>query len=116
MALGSGATGKCLFIIFSFVMAGDNSIISELRILTAIELYLYAEFYSKHPCFHSSCADHPDVFTNLQNLLAMSVSQQSLDTGKQTLELVKEESIHICQVFFVFFALATVSSRKVQCV
>ena len=34
-------------------MYGDNRYIDDLRILTAMELYLNSEFYSKHPSFVS---------------------------------------------------------------
>ena len=47
----SEANGNYLFSAFSIAMWGDNRHVNDLRILTAIELYVNPEFDSQHPVF-----------------------------------------------------------------
>ena len=41
--------GNCLYSAISVGLAGNNSLIHLLRILTSLELFLNNEFYSRHP-------------------------------------------------------------------
>ena len=92
----SEATGNCLFSSVSLVLVGDNSLVQILRILTSIELFVHAKFYSQHSCFTSPLDKHAEYFSNINNLLPMSVSQQSIDTGLSKDNLVKQEAILNC--------------------
>ena len=76
-------------------MCGDNRYVDDLRILTAIELYLNSEFYSKHPSFISLISKHSKVFSSIDTILAISVSHNALDSNKTKGELVQNEAINI---------------------
>ena len=47
----SEANANCLFSALSIAMCGDNRYVNDLRILTAIELYVNPGFYSQYPIF-----------------------------------------------------------------
>ena len=101
-------------------MCGDNRYVDDLRILTAIELYLNSEFYSKHPSFISLISKHSKVFSSIDTILAISVSHNALDSNKTKRELVQNEAINICTSFkwagfLCFLGLASVCSSSVQC-
>nr|XP_047145808.1 zinc finger MYM-type protein 1-like [Hydra vulgaris]XP_047145866.1 zinc finger MYM-type protein 1-like [Hydra vulgaris] len=120
MAVKSESTGNCLFSSFSIYLCGDNSLAMDLRMLTAIDLYLNASFYSNHPSFVSLCSKYPNEFSSIDNLLAVSVSTHSIDSGKLKDDLVKEEAFHMCKDFvwsgfLCVLALSTVCSTRVQC-
>lgn len=66
----------------SLLLVGDNTLVQSLRVMVSIELFLNANFYSSHPSFSSIFAKHKDkVFTSFKNILPMSVSFESLDSG-----------------------------------
>lgn len=120
IALLSESSGNCLFSTASIAMCGDNSLSYDLRLLTAIELYLNSDFYSSHPYFVSLSAENSEVFRNIDNLLSMCVSFDSIDTGKRGKELVKEEAKYTCKnfnwsSFLCILGLTSVCSSKVQC-
>ena len=101
-------------------MCGDNRYVDDLRILTAIELYLNSEFYSKHPSFISLISKHSKVFSSIDTILAISVSHNALDSNKTKGELVQNEAINICTSFkwagfLCVLGLASVCSSSVQC-
>ena len=101
-------------------MCGDNRYVDDLRILTAIELYLNSEFYSKHPSFISLIKKHSKVFSSVDTILAISVSHSALDSNKTKGELVQNEAINIYTSFkwagfLCVLALASVCSSSVQC-
>ena len=80
-------------------MCRDNRYVDDLRILTAIELYLNSEFYSKHPSFISLIGKHSKVFSSVDTILAISVSHTALDSNKTKGELVQNEAINIMYFF-----------------
>ncbi|XP_065642782.1 uncharacterized protein LOC136074396 [Hydra vulgaris] len=47
----SQSTGNCLYSSISLVITGNNSVVNDLRLLTSIEFFLNADFYSNHPTF-----------------------------------------------------------------
>ena len=115
----SQANGNCLFSTFSIAICGDNRYVDDLRILAAIELYLNSEFYSKHPSFISLISNHSKVFSSIDTILAISVSQNALDSNKTKGELVQNEATNICTSFkwtgFLYVpGLASVCSSSVQ--
>ena len=81
----------------SIYLTGSNSLVEDLRAATAIELYLNSRFYSYDPYLVSLYQNYPNIFRCLENVLMMSVSQQSIDSNKRLSDLVKEESINICE-------------------
>ena len=97
--LRSQANGNRLFSTFSMAMCGDNRYVHDLRILTAIELYLNSEFYSKHPSFISFISKYSKFFSTVDTILAISVSHNALDSNKSKGELVQNEAIKICTSF-----------------
>ena len=80
-------------------MCGDNRYVDDLRVLTAIELYLNSEFYNKHPSFISLISKHSEVFSSIDTILATSVSHNALNSNKTKGELVQNEAISICTSF-----------------
>ena len=80
--LRSQANGNSLFSTFLTAMCGDNRYVDDLRILTAIELYLNSEFYSKHPSFTSLISQHPKGFSSIDTILATSVLYNARDSNK----------------------------------
>ena len=54
----------------SLVLVGDNSLVQTLRVLTSLELFFNANFYSHHPCFSSVVDEHSEHFGKaINNLL-----------------------------------------------
>ena len=76
----SDENGNCLFLAFSIVMSGDNRYVDDLRILASIEFHLNSEFYAKHPSSVKIMNSHSGAFTNVDILLALSVSHGALDS------------------------------------
>ena len=78
-------------------LVGDNSLVSDLQVLTSIELYLKADVYSQHTYFLSAHAKHMEkVSQSLNNLLPIPVSNRVLDFGCSGNQLVKKEAILNC--------------------
>ena len=101
-------------------MSGDNRYVDDLRILASIELYLNSEFYAKHPSFVNVMNSQPDVFNNVDTLLALSSSHSALDSGKTKIELVNEEALNICSplkwsLFLCVLSLFSVCLCFVHC-
>ena len=116
----SEANGNCLFSAFSIAMSGDSRYVNDLRILTAIELYVNHGFYSQHPAFTLLLNNNPGVFNSIDKTLAISVSQNALDTNKTKGELVQRETLNICSAyrwrgFLCVLALSSVPLSIVQC-
>ena len=81
------------------MMSGNNGCVDDLMILGSIELYLNLEFYTKHPSFVKVMNSHSGVSSNVDTLLALSISNGTLDSGKTKMELVKEEALNIFSRF-----------------
>ena len=101
-------------------MCGDNRYVDDLRILTAVELCLNSEFYSKHPSFISLINKHSKVFSSIDAIPPISVSHNALNRNKTKRELVQNEVINICSSFqwagfLCVLGLASVCSSSVQC-
>ena len=116
----SQANGNCLFSTFSIAMCGDNRYVDDLRILTAIELYLNSEFYSKHPSFISLISKHSKLFSSIDRILAIPVSHNALDSNKTKGKLVQNEAINTSTSFkwagfLCVLGFASVCSSSVQC-
>lgn len=115
------ATGNCLFSSISLRLYGDNSSNEVLRLLTAIELYLHAEHYSKHPVFVTVFSQHNDLFCSLQTLLTASVSDSAFNTDLRGEDLVRAEAVHICEsfrgwsAFLSILALSSVVGKSILC-
>ena len=64
----------------SLVLVGDSSLVQILRVLTSLELFFNANFYSHHRCFSSVVAEHSEHFgKTINNLLPKCVSMESVD-------------------------------------
>ena len=112
----SKANGNCLFSAFSIAMCGDNKYVNDLRILTAIKLYVNHGFYSQHPTFTLLLNNNPGVFNSIDTILAISVSHNALDTNKTKGELVQREASNICSTYrwCRFLCVLALSSVPVQ--
>ena len=103
----------------SLAMVGDNSLMEMLRVMVSIELFLNAPFYASHPIFVSTFSNHEGkVSTTIKNLLPMSVSLASLESGLTGEDLVRVEAISNCtekvwSSFICILALSTVVNRKI---
>ena len=103
----------------SLVQVGNNSLMELLRILTSIELFFYADFYSQHPGFSSAVEENAEYFSqSINNLLPMSVSKECLDTGCMKDDLVRQEAIFNCcdkkwSSFLCIMGLASVLNRSI---
>ena len=116
----SEANGNCLFSAFSIAMCGDKRYVNDLRILTAIELYVNPRFYSQHSTFTLLLNNNPGVFNSIDTILAVSVSHNALDTNKTKGGLAQREALNICSAyrwceFLCVIALSSVSLSTVQC-
>lgn len=60
-------------------MCGDNRYDDNLRILTAIKLYLYSGFYSEHPSFDLLIHKDSKVLSSIDTMLAISVSPNAIN-------------------------------------
>ena len=103
----------------SIYLTGTNSLVEDLRAATAIELYRIQVFIAIIPTLYLS-QNYPNIFRCPENVLMMSVSQKSIDSNKKLSDLVKEEAINICEnkiwsSFLCILALASVTSRKINC-
>ena len=101
-------------------MCGSNRYIHDVKILTAIELYLNSGFYSHYPFFISLISEHSEVFGGIDIILAISVSHHALDSKKTKEKLVQNEAIRISASFkwagfLSVLDLASVCSSSVQC-
>ena len=97
-----------------------NRYVDDLRILTSIELFLDSEFYAEHLSFVKVMNSHSGVFNNVDTLLALSISDSALDSGKTKMKLVKQEALNICSSFkwsdfLCVLALSSVCLRFVNC-
>lgn len=103
------------------VLVGNNTFVDDLRVLTSLELFLNASFYSKHPCFLAAAAEHKEEFgksKNLNNLLPLSVSEKCFDSGFSKDELVKKEAMLNCNdkewsSFLCILGLSSVINRNI---
>ena len=88
-------TGNCLYSCVSLVLVGDNSLTKPFRILTSLELFLHANFYSKHhPVSLSTFSKHKDdIYKCFNNLLLMCVPFHVVDSGLQGDDLIIMDSI-----------------------
>ena len=116
----SETSGDCLYSSASIVLVGDNTLVEELRAMTCIELFLNAEYYSKHPIFSQVFDKHSNLFSSIETLLKISVSDVSFNTGLLADNLVKHEAIHNCRQnewssFLCILGLSTVIARPICC-
>ena len=101
------------------MLVGDNSLVQTLRVLTSLELFFNANFYSHHPCFSSVVAEHSEHFgKTINNLLPKCVSMESVDTGLTKDDLVKHEAVVNCadkmwSSFLCICGLSSVLQRNI---
>ena len=90
----------------------------DLRALTSMELFLNSGYYAQHPCFVAAAEDPQLGKTNPNNLLAMSVSFESVDSGLLGSDLVRKEAILNCYdkqwcSFLTILGLSSVIQRNI---
>ena len=114
----SEASGNCLYSSTSLALLGDNSLVSDLRILTSLELFFNAEFYCNHPCFLSLFDNCNGVFSSFNSIFNMCLSISTVDKDLSSVDAVKAEAISNCcdkqwSSFLCILGLATVINRKI---
>ena len=113
----SDVTGNCLFSSVSIILVGDNSLVSQLRIATSLELFLYCEYYCKHPNILS--AFNQCQFSNFKKIFVLLVSHDALDSDKTAADLLKEEACLVLKdkawsSLVCILALSTVICRNIE--
>ena len=127
IALSSLCTGDCLFSSVSLSLFGNNRYCDELRILSCIELFLHADYYSKHPSLISTFQKYKDenTFTSFNCVLTCCVTDKTLKFFDENnleynpIELCKREAIVCCKKrvwasFLSIFALSSVLERCIE--
>ncbi|XP_065676743.1 uncharacterized protein LOC136092431 [Hydra vulgaris] len=97
IALRSEASGSCMYSSASLFFVADNTLMNVLRVLTSLEIYIYADYYCKHPLFSKIFSEYSSHFINLKSLLCMSVSHSALDSGFENNNIIKAEAIANCE-------------------
>ena len=110
--------GNCLFNAVSLALVGDETQMSLLRLLVAVELLLNCEFYIQHPRFTSfSSADHQE-----DKLFSLCLTRESdkvyVDTNKSKEDAIWSEALIATKSkewsgFFHIAALSTVIARPI---
>lgn len=118
VALLSDVSGNCLYSSFSLHLVGNNSLVGKLRLLTSIELYLNADFYSNHPLFCNITGKYKKYFPS-GKILPFCVSFESLDSNETNTSLVQREALENCKdkrwcPFLCVLALSSVMNRTVS--
>ena len=103
----------------SILLVGNNSLISELWLLTSIELFLNAEFYKSHPVIHTAFKANSKLFQNALNIFQTFISDNAYNTQKKACELVIEEARLNCASqtwcgFLCVLALSSVTQRTIN--
>lgn len=89
----SETSGSCLYSSVSLALTGKNSLISDLRVLTSIELFLNSNFYFNHPCFQAVFSNNKEFFSSHDSLVAMSVSHLAVGSDFHKECLVEHEAL-----------------------
>ena len=102
------------------LLCRDNRYVNDLRILTAIELYLDSEFYRNYLSFIWLISKQSKVFSGADTILAIPVLHNAFDSNKTMGELFQNEAINICTSFkwagfLCVLGLASVCSCSIQC-
>ena len=93
----SEASGNCLYSSVPLALVGNNTLVEELRIMTSVELFLNAKFYSEHPIFLSLFKTHKDKLVSFNNLLPICSSYERSPSYCSPEELVRNEAVSNCQ-------------------
>ena len=115
----SNSSGNCLYSSVSLALVGDNTWVTNLRILTSIELFLHADFYGKHPCILSVSSSHDDMFSSVNNIFKLCLSHATVDLDLSSDNAsVKAEAIHNCFdkrwcSFICILALSSVVNKTI---
>ena len=115
--------GNCLFRACSKLLSGKEELWSFLRELTSIELFLNAEYYSKHPYIDENAS----IFKKKNTAFTATISNQALGNGynrsddSSKIDVVQREAIRIsvpCNYasLMCIFALSSVSGREIYSV
>ena len=110
--------GNCLFSSISLVKFANNKLTDTLRILCALELFLKAEFYARHPILVSAYnkarkVDGKQLFSSFESVFDIARSFTSDNQKKlNNMKLVEQEAIHICSdnVWASFLCVLSLSS------
>lgn len=98
---------------------GDNRMTEELRVMTSIELFNNASYYSQHPVFERLVKD--GIFKNVATVLLASLSANSYSSNNLSDNLIKTEAIDNCRSknwssFLCILGLSSVIGISIQTV
>ena len=107
-----------MFSCCSLLLVGNDALVGELRLLTAIELFLHSYFYFCHPVLVSVCNKNKEWFSSPDKILSFCVSFNSIDSCDRGRDLIK---LCICKdaqwsSYCCILALSSVVDRSVHCV
>ena len=119
-AIKTSGDGNCLYHSASLILVGNEDLHLLLRLLTAIELFLHASYYARHPKFlsgmKSPSADVPD---DIMFTLCLSDSGMKMwESTKGREDAIKREAATGCRVakwsvMVHLMALANVIGRSI---
>ena len=112
--------GNCLFNAMSLALCGDDSLATNLRCLTAAELYLNAAAYSSHPLYVETLASIPNadpeaIFASMISSIAVDIFYEN---DRDKVLAIKSEARDICAnhkhcTLIGMLALSTVTGMKI---
>lgn len=117
-AFKSSGDGNCLYHSASLILVGNEDLHLLLRLLTAIELFLHASYYARHPKFQS-CLPSCDVPEDIMFTLCLSDAGTKMwESTKCREDAIKRELATGCRVYtwsvmVHLMALATVIGRSI---
>ena len=93
--------GNYMYSLMSLLLTGDDSLVEELHSWTSsIELYLNAEYYSKHDVFQSAYLPQKEHKRSPESFFYLSLKNVTLDSNLKNKEgAAKRKAILICQSF-----------------
>ena len=96
----------------SLALFGNNAYVSQLRILTSLELFLNTDFYTNHPVFNALFKLHPQMFSSLDFTFKLSLSNEAFGSSNSCRDMVLTEALRNCEqgVWCSFLCILSLSS------
>ncbi|XP_065646736.1 uncharacterized protein LOC136076893 [Hydra vulgaris] len=117
----SSSSGNCLYCSVSLVIVGNNLLVDILRVLTSMELFINADFYSKDPIFNDIINSGKYNFFSYDIILKMTLSKIVVDQDiTKNKQCVRSEAINNCfenqwSSFMCILGLSSVVNSHIFC-
>ena len=103
----------------SLALFGNNTYVSQLRVLTSLELFFNADFYVNHPVFNILFEAHPKMFSSVDFIFKLAVSNDAFGSSDSCRDMVVAEAVRNCAPgvmcsFLCILSLSSVIGCKVQ--